>query len=184
MPAAVVVGSLTVAAAVLGILTLERPQPLAGPPRAPIATAPAAETGQLDGLVPDVVLGTSTGSVHLRDMRPALVALVPTQCDCTDLLGILASQANEFGLGLVVVAPTAQDAEIASLPGRLHRGTVVPAYDANGELASTYGAIGVTVLTLRPDGTVGYVDWNVDKTVRLEGPLGEMVSLSASLRSG
>ena len=42
LPAAVVIGSITIAAAVLGILMLDRPQRLAGPAPVAIATAPSA----------------------------------------------------------------------------------------------------------------------------------------------
>lgn len=181
LPAAVVVGSLTIAAAVLGILTLDRPQRVAGPPQAPIATAKTAFAGQVGGTVPDVALTAPTGTVDIREMRPALVALVPVRCDCETLLSQLAGQAFGVGVHLVVVAPGSQDAEIFSLPGRLHSGEVDPAMDPHGELAAAYDASGVTVLTLRPDATVGYIERDVSDTKSISGALSELLTLPTSV---
>lgn len=181
LPVAVVVGSLTIAAAVLGILTLDRPQRFAGPPQAPVATAKDAFMGQVGGTVPDIDLRTPTGAVNLRHLRPALVALVPVPCNCESMLSQLAGQAFGVGVPLVVVAPGSQDAEIFSLPGRVHSGEVDPAMDVHGELAATYGAIGVTVLTMRPDATVGYIERNVSDTKSISGALSELLMLPTSV---
>ena len=184
LPAAVVVGSLTIAGAVLGILTLDRPQRPVGPPKAPIASAPTAPVGQVNGLVPDVELRTTTRNINARELRPALVVLVPQPCNCDDVLSRLADQAFGVAVRLVVVAPGAHDAEIDSLPGRLGSAEVVPATDLHGDLAAAFGASGVTVLTVRPNATVSYVERNVDNTVMVTGPLSELLMMTPSMRSG
>ena len=183
LPAAVVIGSLAVAGAVLAILTLGHPHRVPGPPRVAVATAPAAAPGQVNGLVPDVMLRTSAGAMSARDLRPALVALVPLRCDCTSLLSTLAGQAEEVRLPLVVVAPAGHDAEVDALPGQLHHGDVRTAFDLIGALRETYGADGatVTVIGLRPDATVSFVQHGVSTDDRLELWLEQMVRPSASL---
>lgn len=181
LPSAVAVGSLTVAAAVFAILTLGHPTRVAGPPPDPVATAPSAAVGQIGGLLPDVTVRTSDGAMHIRELRPALVALVPLRCDCKSLLDALSGQAAEVGVPLVVVAPANQDAEVDALAGQLHHGTVEPVFDLHGELAQTYAREGVTVLGMRPDATVSFIQRNVGTGTHLEMSLEEMVGPTASL---
>jgi len=183
LPATVAIGSLAVAAAVLAILTLGHPRPIVGPRAAPIATAPAAATGRVGGLLPSVTVRSDTGLINVRDLRPALVALVPLHCTCTALINNLAGQAQEASLPLVVVAPSTTDAEVAALPGQVHDGRVRTIFDLHGQLARTYSAAGVTVLGLRPDGTVAFVKTDVFTSVPLELPLQEMVRPPATLSS-
>jgi hypothetical protein len=104
-------------------------------------------------------------------LRPALVALLPVHCDCVPLLEHLAAEANEVQLQLVVVAPTTPDAEVAALPGQIHRGRVMPVYDAAGAVARTYDATGVTALVVGRDGVVTYVKRSVTAATSLELPL-------------
>ena len=181
VPAAVVVGSLAVAGAVMAILTLGHPHRVPTPPRDPVATAPVGAPGQLDGLLPDVTLRTLAGAVAARDLRPALVALVPLQCNCTTLLRGLAAQAHEVGLPVVAVAPRGQDAEIDAVAGSVHSGVLRPAFDLRGELRDAYDAVGVTVLGLRADATVSFIQKDVKVSTRLELWLEQMVHPSATL---
>jgi hypothetical protein len=183
LPMTVAVGSLAVAGAVLAILTLGHPGPITGPSSAPIATTPAAAIGQVGGLLPDVTVRGDTGAMNVRDIRPALVALVPLHCDCTSLLSKIAGQAAEVSIPLVVVAPSTTDAEVAALPGQIHNSSVSALFDLHGELAAAYSATGVTVLGVRPDATVSFVQPDVDATVHLELPLQQMVGPTASLSS-
>lgn len=183
LPATVAVGSLAVAGAVFAILTLGHPQPVIGPQPAPIATAPAASTGSIGGLLPSLTVRTDAGPINVRDLRPALVALVPLHCNCAALINALAGQAQEVTLPLVVVAPSTTDAEVSALPGQVHDGIVRTAFDLHGELAKAYSAVGVTVLGLRADGTVSFLHANVDASDSLELQLQEMVRPPATLSS-
>jgi hypothetical protein len=181
LPAAVVLGSLAIAGAVLAILTFGHPKRVVSPPAAAIATAPVAVPGQVGGLLPDVSLRTSTGAISARDLRPALVALVPMNCDCNSLLEALAGQADEVALPLLVIAPAGRDAEVAALPGQLHRGDVRPVFDLRGELSRIYKRVGVTVLGLRPDATVSFVERAVDAGDHLEPLLQQTIRPMASM---
>lgn len=168
LPAGIAAGALGLAAVVFAILTLGQPKTQPAPVRMAVASAPRAEVGAVGGLLPDVSVRTSTGDVPIRDLRPALVALVPSHCECTDLLAGLAAQADEVPVPLVVVAPTAQDAEVDALDGQLHRGHVQPVFDADGALARTYAASGVTVVLVGADATVRHLQTDVTADVRFE----------------
>ena len=169
LPVGVGLCSLTLASAVFVILTLGHPHGPVGPPRAPVASGTSLPSaGQVGGVLPDVTLRTSVGPMSSQDIRPALVALVPLHCDCLDALRALAAQAAEVRVPLVVVAPTNRDAEVDAVPGAVHSGSAQAFFDLHGELASTYAASGVTVLGLRPDATVSFVQRDVDSDVRLE----------------
>jgi hypothetical protein len=182
MPVGVALCSLTLAAAVFSILTLGHPHRVLGPPRTPIASAAALPPpGEVGGVLPDVTLRTNAGAMSARDLRPALVALVPMHCDCTDLLKSLAAQAGEVTVPLVVVAPANQDAEVDALPGQVHSGAAQAVFDLHGELAAAYAASGVTVLGVRPDATVNFVQRDIESGVRLEAWLSQMVQPTESL---
>ena len=182
MPVGVAVCSLTLASAVFAILTLGPTHRQLGPPRAPVASAAALPApGEVGGLLPDVTVRTSLGPMAARDLRPALLALVPLHCNCTDLLKSLAAQAGEVQVPLVAVAPATQDAEIDALPGAVTSGSAQAVFDLHGELAAAYSATGVTVVGLRPDATVGFVQRDVDASVRLEPWLQQMVRPAESL---
>ena len=176
LPVGVGLCSLTLASAVFVILILGHPHGTIGPPRAPVASGTSLPSaGQVGGVLPDVTLRTSVGPMSSQDIRPALVALVPLHCDCLDALRALAAQAAEVRIPLVVVAPTNRDAEVDAVPGAVHSGSAQAVFDLHGELASTYAASGVTVLGLRPDATVSFVQRDVDSDVRLEPWLTQMV---------
>jgi len=182
LPMAVAVCSFTLAGAVFAILTLGSPHRVLGPPRAPIATSSGLPpSGEVGGLLPDVSVRTSIGARSVRELRPALVALVPLHCGCTALLKSLAGQAGEARIPLVVVAPASRDAEVDTLPGQLHNGSAEAVFDLHGELASTYAASGVTVIGLRPDATVSFIQRDVPDGAHLEPWLTQMVQPTESL---
>jgi hypothetical protein len=188
LPAAGLAGSLAVAAIVVNLVRVGTPGGTQPPRAVPVASHPAAAVGSVGGLLPNATVG-SVGSIgagygdttrrtSIRALRPAVVALVPAHCGCSTLLGQLAAQADESQLPLVVVAPAA-DAEVDVLPGQLHRGVVLPVHDASGVLARTYAAQGVTVLTVAPDATVGYVARNVVAGTRFELAIQQTLRLTA-----
>jgi len=170
-PLGVLVGVLALAATVVTLLAVDgaaRP----GHPRAVPLAAPTLAPGNVGGLLPAATLTTTTGTrVDARSLRPALVVLLPTHCDCAKLLDSLAAQAAEVQVQLVIVGPGPRDAEVAALPGQLHHGSVLAAYDAAGALASAYDASGVAALVVQRDGVVSYVNTDLTPTSRLELPL-------------
>jgi hypothetical protein len=186
VPLAILAGAVALAGTIFAALMLGHPgaQPL--PIAAPLATDAAATAGEINGLIPDVSLTTARGefSTQHSSLRPAVVALVPIGCDCTDALAGIAAQADELRLPLIAVAPQSEDAEVAALAGQLHRGRVLPAFDAEGSLAETYTAEDLTVLGLAADGTVQFVlDRSDAELERLELRLHGLLSSALPART-
>jgi hypothetical protein len=186
-PLGMLTGALALAALVFVLLAVE-----SGPPphhriaASPLGTPPAA-AGTKGGLLPELTLssrpsGSSGATLRAtRDLRPAVVALLPLSCRCTDLIDILATQAAKVGVPLHVVAPAPIDAEVSALAGRMPLQTW---FDASGTLARTYAATGVTVLVVDPDGVVASItrDASVDFARTL--PLQTLLVLPPTVRTG
>ena len=159
-PLGMVAGALSLAALMFVLLAFE-----STPGRTPRLTAtplatPSYAPGERGGLLPDVLLSSApegaSGTVRSSlALRPALVALLPVSCNCTDVVAALAKQAGDVGVNLAVVAPGSRDAEVSALPGRV--AGIKTWYDGTGALATAYGAHGVTVLVVDPDGVVSDV---------------------------
>jgi hypothetical protein len=159
-PLGVVVGALGLAALMFVLLAFEsapgRPAHLTA---TPLAT-PTYPPGVRGGLLPDTMLsgapaGTKGTLRSALALRPALIALVPIPCRCTDVVQALAKQAAGVGVTLAVVAPGSRDAEVSALHGQVTG--IKTWYDATGELATAYQAHGVTVLVVDPDGIVSFI---------------------------
>ena len=155
-PLGVVTGAVALAAVLFGLLAIESApvhgllaqEPLASP------TVPAGSQG---GLLPAATLTTPGGDrIAARELRPAIVVLMPLHCRCDGLLADLAAQAARKRTRLAIVAPGPKDAEVSALAGRLDRNEVSELFDGNGVLSRTYGADGVTVLAVEPNGIVAW----------------------------
>lgn len=166
-PLGMLAGALLLAALVFVLLAIEsvpnRPAHLTA---APLAT-PTYAPGVRGGLLPDTTLSSAPEGAHgtvrsALSLRPALVALMPLQCNCADVVTALAKQARGVGVTLAVVAPGSRDAEVSALHGRVAGMTTW--YDSAGALAAAFKAHGVTVLVVDPDGVVSFVrrDTTVD----------------------
>jgi hypothetical protein len=181
-PVSVIGAALALAGVVFTVLTLGDPGVGRRALPTAVATAPLASIGAVDGLLPDLTVRTVTGQPRsVRGLRPALVALVPSQCDCAALLESLAGQAETVGASLVVVAPAAVDAEVAALSGRIHSGRVSTYFDPSHALADIYSATGITLLVVSPDATVSHVMSNVQPGVHVEAQLFD--GIAAPLRT-
>src|SRR4051812_35409166 len=78
VPVGVLFGSLGMAGLVLAVLTFGQPHGAPTPTSAPVAEHPSADVGAVGGLLPDIDVTTTLGTtVALRQLRPALIALVP-----------------------------------------------------------------------------------------------------------
>ncbi|MHB2022485.1 MAG: hypothetical protein ACYCO3_04020 [Mycobacteriales bacterium] len=147
--------------------------------RAPLAKT-ATPPGQVGGLLPDVRALGATGAVDLRGMRPALIALIPPLCRCTAVLDHLAGQADEAGLGVVIVAPPNGTAQLNGLLAAMHVGAPVGVVDATGALWRAYHPAGVTAILLAPDGRVPFQPVrDVTITTDLQPQLFDLVPLSS-----
>ena len=159
-PLGVVTGAVALAAVLFGLLAIES-SPVPGLlAREPLAT-PAAPVGTDGGLLPATPLRQGSVQISARDVRPAIVVLMPLQCRCDGLLASFAAQAAKKRTRLALVAPGPLNAEVSGLAGRLDRDRVIELFDANATLAKAFHAQGVTVLAVEPDGIVAWVKWQV-----------------------
>lgn len=168
-----VVAVLLLCATIAGslLVSLQSNQVGASAAREPLAH-PKVAPGEVGGLLPDVLAGSTSGPVALRDLRPAVLALIPPSCACAAVLDRLAGQAAEVGVPLIVVAPGWATAQLADLLAAMHVGTPVALVDAAGLLARDYRAQGVTAILVAPDGRVPFDPVrNASSRTDLEGQL-------------
>jgi hypothetical protein len=149
----------------------------AGPPpaAAPLAQADAAP-GTPGALLPAVTLTTSTGTLPARAPRPAVLALVPVDCDCQAELNETFRQAAEFRLRLWLVAPPDGFPAVRRIATDVGNGSAAVAEDTSGRLRPTYRAVGLTLLFIRSDGRVDGVLRDAHAPLRLEAPLSSLDS--------
>ena len=144
------------------------------PPAAPLASALPAP-GQVGGLLPDVVLQDGETAVAARSIRPAVIVLVPPDCDeCAELLTTLAPQVGSFGYAMVAVGAPGQDDQLAALAETVGTTRLATVTDPRGTLRTTYGLTGATIVLVRDDGVVVDVVRDPTPDTRIEGALVDM----------
>lgn len=114
--------------------------------------APTADIGQLGGLMPSAAVGINGSPRMLRDIRPAVIAVVPEgNCpECADAVAAAAVDARDAGVRLFVAGSRDQVNDLAALA------------EPNGALTMTYATspfdvfrpTGVTMILVAPDGAV------------------------------
>ena len=171
-----VVAALLVVALPGMLLTVLRP---GFPARARTATlsAPAAAPGEVGGLLPDIALSTPVGPRPARGMRPAVLVLVPTPCDCDDAVSTVVDQALVVTHAVRLVSAGTTDTDgraVEALASGSARGLVATAVDPTGALTAAYRATGVTVLVVAPDGVVLSVTRDVRPGRRLTEQVGRL----------
>jgi hypothetical protein len=115
--------------------------------------------GQIGGPLPLSAVVISGRSVPLRKVtaaKPAVLTLVPQNCQCTSTLRQLSTQAARAHVLVFLVGTDADMQQLARLAGQAGQ-TAGVADDAKNVLATTYQASGVTAILVRPDGTVASV---------------------------
>jgi hypothetical protein len=151
------------------------------PPAAPLASN-VPDPGQIGGLLPeDAVLQNGSTPITARSVRPAVIVLVPDQCDeCEQLLDTVSRQAGSFGVSTVAVAGADQAQQLAALSeavGPLQMSTLT---DPANTLRATYGLTGTTLLLVRDDGVVVDVVRDPPPDTRLEGALIDLAAAGAN----
>jgi hypothetical protein len=176
MTAGLMVFSMLVVAlsGVVGALVL--PASPSGPPPAPLASVTPLP-GQVGGLLPAATLADGSSPVSARSVRPAIVALVPVDCEpCADLLREVRRQGAEFSLPVTLVGGSDQGAQLSDLERALGAYRLDVLTDPAGTLATTYGPTVLTLLLVRDDGVVADIVRDPPPDLRLESTL---VSLTA-----
>lgn len=122
------------------------------PKRGPLAK-PTADPGHIGGLLPGLTLPEAGGgTLAVRDVRPALVALVPRGCGCRDTLTGLIDQTHDTRVRVLIVS----GADSPSLPASAPAYRVKAVADPQWRIGNAYGAPmdGVTALFVRANGVV------------------------------
>lgn len=163
-----VVGVLALLLIVAGLALMVSPRRDVAP-RTPLAsTAPAStEPGAPGGLLPEVLVVVHDVEHPLRDLRPAIVALVPPNCGCDRELAALFTEAGQYALRVYLTAaavdPTAghPDANGESTLTELKRiakafgpNQVSVLHDPGAALQATYDPRELTLLLVASDGVV------------------------------
>ena len=114
--------------------------------------APTAEVGQIGGLMPNAAVGINGSPRLLRDIRPAVIAVLPEGAcpECSDAVAAAAADATDAGVRLFVAGSREQTTVVEALA------------TANGALAMTFAAnpfdvfrpSGATMVMVAPDGAV------------------------------
>ena len=156
--------------------------PFPGLPLAPNAQAPA---GQVNGLLPVVVVGIDQQKVSIRAFRPAAVALVPVSCgSCVSVLRNVQAQVDEYGVRLVLVGSPKQTSQLEQIDQSALGGDATVASDPQGAMSTIYQPSGITLLLVHADGVVGAVLANVGPADRLEPKLAQLTRPGAPTSGG
>lgn len=144
--------------------------------------SPAQPPGTVGGLLPDVGLDSPMGAVPARGLRPAVLMLVPDNCNCPALVHDMVGQVAEYpGIGAALVGsgdPSVAQLAVAREGGN---GRLPALVDRSGALARAYhgGPPGSapTVLIVAPDGVLIDPPLAFTPGTRLEAallPLGQL----------
>jgi hypothetical protein len=131
--------------------------------RHPAVTNPAKGTpaaGQIGGPLPLSAVVIGRRSVQLREVTaamPAVLTLVPQNCQCASTLRQLRTQAAQAHVLVYLVGTDGDMQQLAKLAAQAGQTPARVADDAKSVLARTYKARGVTAILVRPDGTVASV---------------------------
>jgi hypothetical protein len=117
----------------------------------------AAEVGHIGGPLPDKTLVIAGKATRLRTLQPAVLALVPVGCQCTNAMRDLADEAAEARVALYFVGTGAALSQLGKLAAKTGHGAVRVAEDVHNVLGTTYRHAGLTAILVHADGSVGRV---------------------------
>jgi hypothetical protein len=158
LPGPIVVVILALLAGFASMVLLSQPRRTALR-EVPLATTGIRPVGAEGGLLPDVEVRRSDGAtLRLRDMRPAVLALLPAGCGCDDQLREVGLAAVRHEIDYLLIAD-----EVPPAPADLNERAVLRVAEPTGALARTYNVsrqAGVrfpVLLLVRGDGVVNRV---------------------------
>ena len=145
----------------------------------PLSEQTSPGIGEIGGLLPPAELSIEGRPGNSRELRPAVIVLLPPECKCQALLDDLFRQVNEYGHAIYLVGSEAMTEEVTQTAKGIGNGTTVAVVDVDGTLAATYAARGVTVVLVHADGVVGAVYRDASPGIRLEPQLARLASAGA-----
>lgn len=170
--APLVVLSLVIVTLSGGLMSVFSDRPATTEPPAPLAQT-AIDPGMVGGLLPALTVRVDGNATPLREIRPALVAVLPSGCDCAGLVRALVRQTSEYSLRLVLVTPALGREEARDLrDAALGRATF--AVDDSGQLARLFGPH--SLVFVHADGTVRAIEREPKSTERFELQLSQLAT--------
>lgn len=149
--------------------------PVARPAPGPLAS-PVVTPGAVGGLLPDVPLRGRVGVTPARQLRPAIVMLVRTGCDCVAAIRQVVAEAAPLRLATYVVEAGTSFSFAVSLAVQ-SGGEAGGFADPEGALAAAYRLRSDAALVLvRADGVVHSVVAAIAPSLRLAPALRALVA--------
>jgi hypothetical protein len=164
----IVVLILAAVALVGSLMALLSPRPSPPPAQRPLARDAAATPGAIGGLLPATEVLVRGIRREVRELRPAVLALLPRSCECDRTVESLFRQSREYQVEFYLVGPEAYAAELRRLAARTGNGSAAVVVDASERLAAAYQPAGVTAVLVDGAGVVTAVERNLLPGVRLE----------------
>jgi hypothetical protein len=153
----------------------ERPRQLVA--QAPLRSAPAGLTGQPGGLLPDVRLIRRDGPISARELRPAVLLVVASRCECTDKVRHVVAQTAGHPVQLYLVGDRSDVTALAGVAG----GAVVGLADDGGALSRAYlGQADAAVVLVRANGLVSEIIGGIATSLQLDPAIRRMLDPTRS----
>jgi len=132
-------------------------------------SVPQASVGQVGGLLPPAAVAINGAPRLLRDIRPAVIAIMPEGActECATTLSEIAGQSELNGVRTIIAGDRSQADVIQNTAADLG----VPAMTVNPGAFHDYRPAGVTLLLVAPDGTVDDVVRLADVTTNVSSTL-------------
>jgi len=150
----VVVGVLLGFVLVASLATLLAPLLDPPPQPAPLAAENLATPGSQGALLPDLKVTVNGLPRPVRDLRPAVLALVPSGCECASQIDHIRRETTSYALPLYLVGAGGQDDELTTLAADAGAVTTEIVLDEAGTLRTTYAATDLTLVLVHADGVV------------------------------
>lgn len=149
-PLTLTVAALALVAVVATLLTVMGPRPAGSPSAERLAITTVAD-GKVGGLLPAVsLLDANHQTVAARALRPAVLAVVPPGCGCSDDVHAAATSAGTQNIPLYAVVPAGQSVDGDSLT--LQSTAILS--DTDGALTKAIGPNGLTLVLVNRNGMI------------------------------
>jgi hypothetical protein len=130
--------------------------------------------GHVDGPLPDDTVLVGKQPTRLRDLSPAVFAVVPGRCGCVAALRELAGEAAVAQVKIYFFGTDPTMKELTTLATRVGRGNVQLADDVSNVLGSTYHPAGLTAIMVHSDFTVTAVDRDLASGLDLQAEISQL----------
>ncbi len=141
-----------------------------GPAAAPVVSPapvptfkpePTPSVGQIGGQLPAGTVLVSGRPMQLRDLRPAVLAIVPSGCRCATALRQLTTQAAAVLIQVYFVGTDAAMPQVNQLTAQDGQGEALAVDDPGNILGATYHPAGLTAILVHTDAAVEAVRPNL-----------------------